>query len=129
MHPQQSQAAASWDEGADDGSGFFDDTPAETLGQLDDGNLNGGGLHGLEGSSREGAASAPANEAAVLSFPSANGHPADPAWRPEASSGSPSISPFTALSSEVPSDWYSNQEVSEHAYLELFNAYSFLCLH
>lgn len=100
--PEHQEAAGTWDGAADDGTGFFDDSPEDSLPQPD----------GIEAQRNgEASASAPEHEAA-LSYASQDGQQAESAWKPEASNGSPSVSPFTALSSEVPSDWYSQQEVS-----------------
>ena len=111
-HAHQQEAAAPWDDAADDGAGFFDDTPVESSGQPHDTHPSGEAMEGREGEVGEGRADSQADETAQAS---AHGGQAESAWRPEASNSSTSVSPFTALSSEVPSDWYNNhQEVSPH---------------
>ena len=106
------EAAGTWGEPVDDGATFFDDSPAESAPAQPTGTNVGTEQQSFGGPST----SAPGHEA-PQGVTAQSGQHADPAWRSEPSGGSPNVSPFTALSSEVPSDWYNQQEVPLRSFL------------
>lgn len=106
----QGNGSAAWDEFADDGASFFDDTPKKatpsqhhllpdptTAGAPEAANQTNTRAHhaGFAGVVQ---AHAPADESA-------------PAWRPESSSNENQASPFTAMSSQEPIEWDEGHEV------------------
>ena len=105
-YPPANQARGSpWNDTIDDGADFFDDTPTKaTPPQQQTGPAfpnSAGHSHHWAGNEAVGGQRADNAEAS---------EPGN-AWRAEHASGSPSVSPFTAMSSQEPADWDHTHQV------------------